>query len=60
MNGFTVQWSDSVRHIGNFVDSTLSDQHLLYLQYLDDVGLTRWITDTNDHVNLVIYNHIYC
>ena len=25
MNGFTVQWSESVRHIGNFVDSTLSD-----------------------------------
>ena len=25
MNGFTVQWSESVRHLGNFVDSTLSD-----------------------------------
>ena len=25
MNGFTVQWSESVRHIGIFVDSTLSD-----------------------------------
>ena len=25
MTGFTVQWSDSVRHISNFVDSTLSD-----------------------------------
>ena len=24
MNGFTVQWSESVRHLGNFVDSTLS------------------------------------
>ena len=23
MNGFTVQWSESVRHLGNFVDSTL-------------------------------------
>ena len=25
MNGLTVQWSESVRHLGNFVDSTLSD-----------------------------------
>ena len=25
MNGFTVQWSESVRPLGNFVDSTLSD-----------------------------------
>ena len=25
MNGFTVQWSESVRHLGNCVDSTLSD-----------------------------------
>ena len=25
MNGFTVQGSESVRHLGNFVDSTLSD-----------------------------------
>ena len=25
MNGFTVQWSESARHIGNFVDFTLSD-----------------------------------
>ena len=25
MNGFTVQWSESVRHLGNFVDSTLSE-----------------------------------
>ena len=25
MNGFTVQWSECVRHLGNFVDSTLSD-----------------------------------
>ena len=25
MNGFTVQWPESVRHLGNFVDSTLSD-----------------------------------
>ena len=25
INGFTVQWSDSVRHLGNLVDSTLSD-----------------------------------
>ena len=25
MNRFTVQWSESVRHLGNFVDSTLSD-----------------------------------
>ena len=24
MNGFTVQWSESVRHLGNCVDSTLS------------------------------------
>ena len=25
MNGFTVQWTESVRHLDNFVDSTLSD-----------------------------------
>ena len=25
INGFPVQWSESVRHLGNFVDSTLSD-----------------------------------
>ena len=25
MSGFPVQWSDSVRHLGNLVDSTLSD-----------------------------------
>ena len=25
MNGCTVQWSESVRHLGNFVGSTLSD-----------------------------------
>ena len=25
VNGFPVQWSESVRHLGNFVDSTLSD-----------------------------------
>ena len=25
INGFTVQWSESVRHLGNLVDSTLSD-----------------------------------
>ena len=25
MNGFTVQWSESVRYPDNFVDSTLSD-----------------------------------
>ena len=31
MNGFTVQWSESVRHLGNFVDSTLS--HSLDCRY---------------------------
>ena len=25
VNGFTVQWSESVRHLGNFAESTLSD-----------------------------------
>ena len=25
INRFPVQWSESVRHLGNFVDSTLSD-----------------------------------
>ena len=25
MNGNTIQWADNVRHLGNFVDATLSD-----------------------------------
>ena len=25
MNGNTIEWADNVRHLGNFVDGTLSD-----------------------------------
>ena len=53
ISGFHVQWSDSVRHIGNLVDSTQSNSL--------DCGYTRsmFIGYVNKLVNLVIYNHIY-
>ena len=35
MNGNIIEWADNVRHLGNFVDATLSDQH-----HLDTNSLT--------------------
>ena len=43
MNGFTVQWSESVRHLVNFVDSTLSDsldcryKRSMFIGYLNNL-----------------------
>ena len=55
MNGFTVQWSESARHIGNFVDSTLSDS--LDCRYKQSMFIGYVNKLINSH--LVIYNHIY-
>ena len=41
INGFPVQWSESARHLSNFVDSTLSDsldyryKRLMYIRYVN-------------------------
>ena len=40
MNGETIEWSDNARHLGNFVDGTLSDsldcryKHSMFIGYI--------------------------